>query len=337
MRPFIWIILMYAAMIAGLVLVVVAVVATTSARSVRDDGDRSPLPASTAARSHAQRVHIAAWCALFVAAVAMATVSATARGLDAGRITGLVLAAGGLAFLIVSAFGEITWPRPSGSVRTATLIPRTLRDVTPRPAVILFAVVSALVVTALVVGGLTALPDGRSFGRTEVMTDGLERTWASSPYPGWFYAVPLLLATGAILLTALLCLVLIARRPAISDASPAWDLSLRRLSAQRVLRGATFALGATAAPVYGLLALPFLREGPVVIAIAFLLGALLSIAAAATAVALPGPLVTVVSPLTDPIGSGPGTGSGSGPNTGRNSRAASAATDAVRRIRWTTP
>lgn len=337
MRPFIWIILMYAAMIAGLVLVVVAVVASTSGRSARGDGDRSPLPASTAARNHARRIHIAAWSALFVGAVAMATVSQAAPGLESGRITGLVLAAGGLAFLVVSAFGEVTWPRPSGSVRTATLTPRSVRDVTPRPAAILITVASALLVIALVVGGLTALPDGRSYGRTEVMTDGLERTWASSPYPGWFYALPLLIAAAAILLAAFLCLVLIARRPAISDASPGWDLALRRLSAQRVLRGATFVLGATAAPVFGLLALPFLREGPVLVAVAFLLGSVVSIATAATVVALPGPLVPAVSPLTDPVTPGSGPGSSAGQNTGRNSRAASAATDAVRRIRWTTP
>lgn len=336
MGPFVWIILLYAAGVAALVLVVVAVVATTSARTVRDGEGRPALSASTAARDHARRVHVAAWCALVAAAAVMATVSQGARGLEAGRITGLVLAAGGLAFLAVSALGELTWPRPTGSVRTASLTRRTVADVTPRPAGTLLATVTALLVVALVTGGLTALDDGRSYGRTEVV-DGVVQTWASSPYPGWFYAVPLLLAAGAILAAALLCLVLVARRPAISDATAAWDLALRRLSAQRALRGATFTLGATAAPVYGLLALPFLREGPVLVAVLFLLGALASIAVAATAAALPGPLV----PATSPPRSGEPTGSphdatpGSGPgrrSAGASSRFTAAATDAVRRL-----
>ncbi|SDD69953.1 hypothetical protein SAMN05216410_0017 [Sanguibacter gelidistatuariae] len=330
MRPFMWIYLYLAVMIIGLVLVAVAIVKATSARSARGSGDRQPSAAAAAARSHALRIHVAAWCALLVAAVAMATASEAAGGLETGRVTGLVLAAGGLAFLAVSAFGEITWPRPTGSVRTATLTHRSVRDVTPRPAVILLAITSALLVVALLVGGFTAFPDGRSYGRSEVLADGSKTSWASGPYPGWFYALPLLIAAAAIIVAGLACLILIARRPAISDASLSWDLALRRLSAQRALRGATLTLGATAAPVYGLLALPFLREGPIVVAVAFLLGALASIGAAATAVALPGSLVPVTAER-------PGTTPGAGPDAGRTSRATASATDAVRRIRWTMP
>lgn len=291
MTPVIWISGITLVMLIALVAVTVGVVVALTRRARRSGDAREPLTAASAARTHARRIHVAAWCALVLAMVTMTAVASSARGLEAGRITGLVLAAGGLTFLAVSALGEITWPRPTGSVRTATLVRRTVRDVTPRPAAVLLGVASALLLAALVTGGLTALPDGRSYGRTTMAADGVAVTWASSPYPGWFYAVPLALAAAVILLACGGCLLLIARRPAITDTASTWDLAMRQLSAQRVLRGATLSLGATAAPVFGLLALPFLREGPWGVAVLLLLGALASIGVAAAAVALPGTVV----------------------------------------------
>lgn len=293
MTPVVWITGMSLVMLIGLIAVIIAIVVALTGRSTRADRSREPLTAAEAARNHAQRVHVAAWCALVLAMVTMVIIATSARGLEAGRIAGLVLAAGGLTFLTVSALGEITWPRPTGSVRTATLVRRSVRDVTPRPAALLLLVASVLLLVALVVGGLTALSDGRSYGRTTVGAGGGAASWASSPYPGWFYALPLALAAAAILVACAGCLVLIARRPAISDASSSWDLAMRQVSAQRALRGATLALTATAAPVYGLLALPFLREGPWVVAVLLVLGGLASIGVGAAAVALPGtPLPT---------------------------------------------
>ena len=285
MTPIVWIgSALFMAIVIGLVLVTAVIVTTLSGRTA-GAGDE-PRTAATA-RSHALRIHVCAWFALVVAMVTMAVAASIAQGLEAGRITGIVLVVGGLAFLVVTAFGEITWPRPTGSVRTATLTRRTVRDVAPRPAALLLAIASGLLFLALVAGGLTARPDGRSYGRTVVGAGGVTETWSSGPYPGWFYAVPLALAAVTILAATFACLVLIARRPAILDASSAWDLAMRQLSGQRTLRGATLTLGATAAPVYGLLALPFLREGPWVAAVLFVLGALASIGVGVAALALP--------------------------------------------------
>ena len=305
MTPMVWIgSTLFAAIVIGLVLVTVAIVTSLRRRADRGAAGDEPRTAASA-RSHALQIHVAAWCALVVAMVTMAVAASVAQGLDAGRISGVVLAAGGLAFLVVTAFGEITWPRPTGSVRTATLTRRTVRDVAPRPAALLLAIASGLLFLALLVGGLTALPDGRSYGRTTVGTGGVTGSWASGPYPGWFYAVPLALAACVILAATLGCLVLIARRPAISDASSTWDLAMRQLSGQRTLRGATLSLGATAAPVYGLLALPFLREGPWGVAVLFVLGALASISVGAAALVLPArrlPAAAATAETTSPTG-----------------------------------
>ena len=333
---------LFMAIVIGIALLTVGLVTTLSGRNARAGAGDEPRTAA-AARSHALRIHVAAWFALVVTMVTMAVAASIAQGLEAGRITGIVLAAGGLAFLAVTAFGEITWPRPTGSVRTATLSRRSVRDVTPRPAALLLAIASGLLLLALVVGGLTALPDDRSYGRTTV-ADGVTSSWASSPYPGWFYALPLALAACVILAATLGCLVLIARRPAISDASSAWDLAMRQLSGQRTLRGATLALGATAAPVYGLLALPFLQEGPWVVAVLFVLGGLASVGVGAAALALPVRRLPAAAqspgstPGSDPVtGATPGGGgSGSGSGT-RAITAAAQAAETTRRIGWTLP
>lgn len=332
MKPIVAIVIMLAVMVIGLVLVTTLIIVALSGRWRRpgnEDAGRVPLPPApvSTARTHARRVHVAAWCAFVLAMAATAITASSARGLEAGRISGLILAAGGVTFLVVSALGEVTWPRPTGSVRTATLARRSVRDVTPRPAALMLALATGLLLVALVVGGLTALSDGRSFGRSTTGDDGLTESWASSPYPGWFYAAPLALAAGAILLATLGCVILIARRPAISDASSAWDLAMRQLSAQRTLRGTTLALSATAAPVYGVMALPFLREGPWPVAALLVLAAVASIGVGAATVALPSrPLPAATQSLGTTLGGGvPG------------SRGAAAATDAARRIGWNLP
>lgn len=340
MRPFVWIIIMIAVMLIGLVLVTTLIVAALSGRWRRPGSEEGLLPpaAVATARSHARRTHVAAWCAFALAMTATAIAASSARGLETGRINGLVLAAGGVTFLVVSALGEVTWPRPTGSVRTATLARRSVRDVTPRPAALLLSLAAGLLLVALVVGGVTALPDGRSYGRSMIGDGGLTESWASSPYPGRFYAVPLALAAVAILLATLGCLVLIARRPAISDASSTWDLAMRQLSAQRMLRGTTLALSATAAPVYGVMALPFLREGPWPVAALLVLCAVASIGVGAATVALPSrPLPAAIqSPGTTPQDDDRAPSRGPGPGI-PGSRGAAAATDAARRIGWNLP
>lgn len=315
MKPVVWTVGILAVMLVGLVVVVVAVVIALTGRPAHPDRSQAPLTAAAAARAHARRIHVAAWCALVLAMASMAIAASSVRGLESGRITGLVLAAGGLTFLAVSAFGEITWPRPTGSVRTATLHRRTVRDVTPLPAALLLTIASGLLFVALAVGGLTALSDGRSYGRTTLDSGGtVVMAWSSGPYPGWYYGVPLALAASAVLAACAGCLVLIARRPAISETSSAWDLALRQLSAQRMLRGATLTVSATAVPVYGLLALPFLREGPWAVAVLLVLGALASLGTTAAALALPARTLPAEAaepgpgpaPGFDPPHSGPG-------------------------------
>jgi hypothetical protein len=210
---------------------------------------RGPAPApSGAARAavrHGAVVHGVALVALVGGLVGVPVLVAELAGGPAqGRLLGLAPAAAGLAFAAVQAVGEATWPRPTGPVRRATLVRRTTRDVAPRRLRLVTWAWAAVGALALVAGGIAAADGGRSIGRT--FPAG---STASGPFPGWYFGVPLLVAVAVVLLAAEAVLRLVAVRPTVAGAEPAWDLALRRLSAHRVLRGAQLVLAWTAAGV----------------------------------------------------------------------------------------
>lgn len=241
----------------GVPALLLAVVVLLAVRGTRRE--TPPSRAAAAARRHAAVVHVVAWVVAVVALPLLGygavpgvhdAMRAYARAvggsgfLAGGVLVGLTPAGIGLAFLLVHAVGELTWPRPSGTVRRATLRPRAVADVVPGRARRLTWAWAGLLAATLVVCALSAEPDGRSVGRTF-----LAGAATHSPFPGWFYGLPLLVAAGLVVAGQEVVLRLVTRRAAVSDAADAWDLGLRRLSAHRVLRGTQLVLGATAGAV----------------------------------------------------------------------------------------
>ncbi|NCT89716.1 hypothetical protein GXB85_01915 [Cellulomonas sp. APG4] len=214
-------------------------------RLVRGPVAPAPTAAARAAHRHATAVSTLAWVALAITLLGGAAVVAhTPLSLGQGLAFGLVPAAAGLSLAAVQAIGELTWPRPTGTVRRAGLVPRSAADVAPAALRRALWSWGALLGTLLLACGLTAADDGRSVARS--FEDGSS---AAGPFPGWFYALPLLVATAVVLLSAEGTLRLVTRRASVSDAEPTWDLALRRLSAHRLLRGAQLVLGLTTAGV----------------------------------------------------------------------------------------
>lgn len=210
---------------------------------------RSPAPAAPSAAAAAARRHAAVVSGIGWAVAVVTLVQApgmVAGGLEGGIQLGLVPAAAGLLLAGVHAVGELTWPRPTGQVRRAALVRRTVADVAPQNLRRWAAGIALALAAVLVATGLTAT-DGRAVARTFV--DGAA---SSGPYPGSIYGVPLLLGALAVLAANEGVLRLVARRPAVSDTEPAWDLALRRLSAHRILRGEQLVLGLTLAGVLGI-------------------------------------------------------------------------------------
>ena len=216
----------------------------------------APSEAADAARRHAIGVNLAAWVAAGIPAVVLsfALLDAMSVTYDSRLpeqdfpapgplLVALSPAAIGLAYLVVHAIGERTWPRPTGAVRRAALVPRG--DAAPRwLRRITWAWAGALVAT-LVVTGLTAT-DERTFSRPDPADLG---NLLVIPYAGWSYGVPLIVVTALLVAATEGVLWLVARRPAVIDADPGYDAASRRLSAHRVLRGTQLLLAGSLAGV----------------------------------------------------------------------------------------
>ncbi|QCB94100.1 hypothetical protein [Cellulomonas shaoxiangyii] len=197
------------------------------------------------ARRHAGVVAVVAWAALLV--VALTGPVLAAHGRWQGVLLGSIPAAAGLAFLLVGAVGERTWPRPDGTVRRAPLRPRRVADVAP-PALrrLTWAWTGGLALATLAFGA-TAGPDGRSVA----LTYAAGHSAAAGPYPGWTYGVPLTLAALLVLGAGEGVLRLVTARPVVAATTQDDDARLRRASARRLLAGTQLVLGGTLAGVLG--------------------------------------------------------------------------------------
>ncbi|WP_407341380.1 hypothetical protein [Pengzhenrongella phosphoraccumulans] len=214
--------------------------------------DPAPSEAAAAARRHSATVNVLALTALFGTMIAGLTpVSVPPAGITRGVALGLIPAAAGIAFAAVQALGELTWPRPTGTLRRAPLTRRTAVDVAPRWLRRVTWSWAALTTVTLVACG-AASDDGQGITLSYTALVGgapVSGNSGAGPFPGWFYGVPLLIATVLVLAATEGVLRLIARRPAVMDAASEWDLELRRTSARRLLRGSQLVLGWTAVGV----------------------------------------------------------------------------------------
>ncbi len=146
----------------------------------------------------------------------------------------------GCTCVVVAIAAERMWPRPTGTVRTATLrrpgIGSTSRSMS-RLALSGGVATVALLLFAL----LTAAPGGR-----RVALSWPEGGTSIGPYPGSHFAWPLLGGVAALALLTLVGLRVVDARPALGPGLEEVDAAAREASRMRVLRGTAFALLATA-------------------------------------------------------------------------------------------
>ena len=224
---------------------VAVVVLLVLARTARPGAELGP--ATAAARRHG----VAAGCLAVVGGVGAAGATLALGSQRVLLVTGVFVACcflvGGVGHTLVLALGELTWPRPEGAVRTVRLRRREVRDVVPRA--LLLATRASWVVTAAVLAVAMVLADASGRGLTTVTTvDGTTTSATASPFPGAFYAVPLLACLVVLALAVEATLRLVVDRPTVVDADEATDLVLRRASSHRVLRGGLAATLLTLGP-----------------------------------------------------------------------------------------
>ncbi len=217
----------------GLLVLALLVVAVALAASGRPTAG---LPAQVAsARRHAVTT------SLLSALAALVTLVGLGGGLLAGigtavraPLVGCLPLAGAAAALVVLLAGELTWPRPHGSTRTALLHDRSGRAVLPTPWARAVLAAASVLVLGLVAAGLRAAADGRSVTHATATTSA-----SRGPFPGWSYGLPQLGATALCLLLALLVLRAATLRSTVVGEDPLsveTDLLLRRASAARAAR-----------------------------------------------------------------------------------------------------
>lgn len=216
-------------------------------RAGRPDGHDATV---TAARRHETRISVAAAVLSVCVALGMSNPAVASWG-PPGVLLGLAPFAAVLMFCLARIVGESRWPRPTGEVRAAPLVRRSMRDQGGWRLVTFLGTAGALGV-AFVVFGLTAADDGRSVERVERQVTypgdpGTEVLGAAGPYPGWEFGGPALVLLALAVVAVLVALRGVTRRPPIGLLSPAQDDAIRRTSAARVLAGAQVWVGVGAA------------------------------------------------------------------------------------------
>lgn len=205
--------------------------------------------------------HTRRWRLLGLAVGGVIAVLALALGprVDAlGRVTALAPTVLGAGVLLGTIAGELTARAPVGIRRAAAVQARTVGGILPRARAVVLAVSTVLLLGALALGVAWGSPDdlgrvGRVLSRAcTVLEPGLgpvTMTSSRGPWPGSFYAVPLLAALLVLAVLVVVALRVIVARPRPDLDSLGLDTQLRRWSAGHVLAAASVTVLGTLAPV----------------------------------------------------------------------------------------
>jgi hypothetical protein len=169
-------------------------------------------------------------------------------GLGDARLSGVLPLAGSALALLALLVGELTWPRPRGTTRTAVIRDRSVRSLLRGGWTRAAGAAATLLVATLLVGGWlgNSSSSDASIAVTQTLSDGSLVERASGPFPGWAYGVPQLVALGIVVALVLLVLRATTHRATVVTADLETDHLLRRASAARALRTATFGILVTA-------------------------------------------------------------------------------------------
>ena len=132
--------------------------------------------------------------------------------------------------------------KQAGTGGSGAVLSRNPRTFASRWALVLPVVVLLVYIAFIVAAGVTSSPD--ELGRYRMLRlENADVSAAASPYPGWFYGLPLLVVAVLMAGSALLALVRVSRSPSLPDPRmAALDRRWREISIRVLLRITTGAL-----------------------------------------------------------------------------------------------
>jgi hypothetical protein len=226
----------------ALTVLAISLVLWLARRAWADDGG----PGARAARRHELLVTIGA--AVVAAAVAVGLAAQPVTWPDWAPAPGVLQAltpfAVATVFALARTLGELTWPRPHGTVRSVPLTRRTPWSIGGTRLRWVLAT-GAATAAVLIATGLTADATGRAIARSSWDLDGNQVTTAAGPYPGWPYGSVMLAGLAVTVAATWLALRTITRRAPLSHLPAPHDDAVRRTSAARLLATVQLCLGAT--------------------------------------------------------------------------------------------
>lgn len=173
-----------------------------------------------------------------------------------GAVAALSPGIGGAALVLCIALGERTLAAPRTALRSASLVPRTLEMIVPRPVVGIGAAVLAVLALLSILGAALAT-DGRMYATERELPTGETVRSVFSPFPGIHYTGPLWVGMAILLLCSAGVIGMILRRRPSADEH---DILLRRRSSTSVVGSIVLASGLSLLPVAILLMVRLLSD-----------------------------------------------------------------------------
>lgn len=169
-------------------------------------------------------------------------------GVGESPLTAVLPLAGSALALLALLVGELTWPRPRGTTRTAVIHDRSMASLLRGGWARTTTGEAALLLVTLGIGGWlgNSGSSDASIAVSETLPDGSLVERSAGPFPGWAYGVPQLIVLGTVGVLLLLVLRATTHRAAVVTADLDTDHLLRRASAARAFRTASFGILATA-------------------------------------------------------------------------------------------
>ncbi len=219
---------------AGMVVLVVGAVFGVSLISQRRSMDWTSNESLTRAVRSAQNRALAA-----VTFTAILLTIGFLAGISLPQYLGLPLAvtpalSGAAGLLLYALTPPVMASNPMGELRSASLTPRSAWSFAPSSTFIGLGLLTVANLLFLILTGATSSPDSYGLYRS-FRIEGPDFSSAASPYPGWYYSIPMMIATVILAGATILALRRVSSTPALPEPGFEGQDALWRVATTRII------------------------------------------------------------------------------------------------------